>query len=59
MRYTEVELFVEMEHLSKELEGIAESQLTEVDRRALKEFYKALDRKRSGKSEPEFVWDSD
>jgi predicted KAP-like P-loop ATPase len=59
MKYSEIEHFVDLDILAQQIDKLSEARLSESDRRVVHEFRRALSRKRSGKVEGDFGWDSE
>lgn len=57
MRYSDLEHFVDVYALEKQIDRLSEVRLPELDRKVVQEFRKAVARKRSGKKEGDFGWD--
>jgi hypothetical protein len=57
MKYSELENFVDLEKIEQQINGLLEAKLSEDDRRVVKEFRKAIARKRDGKKEGDFGWE--
>jgi predicted KAP-like P-loop ATPase len=57
MRYTELERFLDLEAVEKQLDALADVRLSDLDQSVVHEFRKALARKRTGKPEGTFGWD--
>jgi hypothetical protein len=59
MKYSEIEHFVDVYELEKDIDKLSEVRLTDLDQKVVQEFRKAVARKQSGKVEGDWGWDSE
>jgi predicted KAP-like P-loop ATPase len=59
IKYSEIEHFVDVYELEKDIDKLSEVRLTDLDQKVVQEFRKAVARKRSGKVEGDWGWDSE